>query len=136
MTTGRPAQIGGTGGKRRREPTCEQELPDAPGRKAAKIDHFEDIQSTREQARPYRLLTARMPTRALTSQWSLGQNRRVDLRHVQRLCGIFANGGLKRRAKENYLLVLCSKAEVSNMQAHGRQDDSSDEAKQISDFTD
>ncbi|OBS16142.1 hypothetical protein FPOA_13212 [Fusarium poae] len=63
---------------------------------------FKDEDSVREQARKHRILTARMPTNALTSTWSLGKNRRLDTKH----------------AEENHLLVLCSRADVSRMMKH------------------
>ncbi|GKU10393.1 unnamed protein product, partial [Fusarium langsethiae] len=79
---------------------------------------FKDEDSVREQARKHRILTARMPTNALTSTWSLGKNRRLDTKHVRTLCGIFTQGGLNRKAEENHLLVLCSQADVSRMMKH------------------
>ncbi|KAG7402837.1 hypothetical protein Forpe1208_v016711 [Fusarium oxysporum f. sp. rapae] len=59
-----------------------------------------------------------MPTNALTSTWSLGKNRRLDTKHVRTLCAIFTQGGLNRKAEENHLLVLCSRADVSRMMKH------------------
>lgn len=79
---------------------------------------FKDEDSVREQARKHRILTARMPINALTSTWSLGKNRRLDTKHVRTLCAIFTQGGLNRKAEENHLLVLCSRADVSRMMKH------------------
>ncbi|OBS16733.1 hypothetical protein FPOA_12673 [Fusarium poae] len=79
---------------------------------------FKDEDSVREQARKHRILTARMPTNALTSTWSLGRNRRLDTKHVRTLCTVFTQGGLNRKAEENHLLVLCSRADVSRMMKH------------------
>ncbi len=62
------------------------------------------------------VITARMPTRAMTMEWSLGENRPVDVRHVQRLSKRFlSEGGPKREAKENHLTVLCSGDDLRRM---------------------
>lgn len=137
MGTKSPGRISDKAEKRAHETESEQEDPgDIPARRAAKRRYFEDVDSVREQARPYRITTARMPIDALTSQWSLGQNRRVDSQHVQKLCDIFANGGLKRQARENFLMVLSSKSEVSNMLRHCQQEGSAEKAEEILDFND
>jgi hypothetical protein len=47
----------------------------------------------------------------------------VDWKHVQKHCGIFKKGGLKRKAKDNHLLLLCSKEDVSLMKKHLELDD-------------
>jgi hypothetical protein len=91
---------------------------DEHGKKEAKKRCFKDEDSVREQARKHRILTARMPTKALTPIWSLGMNRRLDVKHVRTLCTVFTQGGLNRKAEENHLLVLCSKADVSRMMKH------------------
>ncbi|PNP78574.1 hypothetical protein FNYG_08086 [Fusarium nygamai] len=59
-----------------------------------------------------------MPIKALISTWSLGKNRRLDMKHVRNLCAIFTQGRLNRRAEENHLLVLYSRADVSRMMEH------------------
>ncbi|UPK89904.1 hypothetical protein LCI18_000839 [Fusarium solani-melongenae] len=69
---------------------------------------FKDEDSIREQARNHRILTAR-------------KNRRLDVKHMQTLCTIFAQGGLNQKAEENHLLVLCSRADVSRMMDHLRR---------------
>lgn len=84
---------------------------------------FEDEASVRERARPYRLVTARMPLRALTTTWSLGTNRPVDRQQVRKLCSIFAQAGLNRRAEENYLLVLSSREDTTRMCRHLQGDE-------------
>ncbi len=62
------------------------------------------------------VIAARMPIRALTTEWSLGRNRPVDARHVQRLSKRFlSEGGPKRDAKENHLKVLCSGDDLTKM---------------------
>ena len=108
--------------KRRRgvnDETSLQDIP-APAKKVAKTrwKHFEDGESMREEAQPYRIVTARMPIHALTSTWSLGRNRPVDAHHIRRLYNIFAQGGLNRTAEENHIIVLCSRAETSKMMKH------------------
>ncbi|RTE68559.1 hypothetical protein BHE90_017067 [Fusarium euwallaceae] len=101
--------------RKRANNTDEQE------KKEAKKKCFKEEDSVREQARNHRILTARMPVNALTSTWSLGKNRRLDVKHVQTLCTIFAQGGLNRKAEENHLLVLCSRVDVSRMMDHLRR---------------
>jgi hypothetical protein len=76
---------------------------------------FQESDSVQELARPYRVATARMPVSALDPTWSIGQNRPLDERHAGKLCGIFQQGGLNRKAEENYLRVLCSAADVERM---------------------
>lgn len=71
-----------------------------------------------DQAQRYHVLTAQMPIQALTSEWSLGQNRPIRAQHVEDLCKIFKQGGLKRNSKENHILVLCSREDVGNMLQH------------------
>ena len=59
------------------------------------------------QAEAKALITARMPTAALTTDWSVGQNRALNPSHVQRLKKRFAQGGgPKRDAEENQLTVV------------------------------
>jgi hypothetical protein len=98
----------------------DDELSSSEGR-SPKKRRFEDGNSAREEASPYRLATARMPVRAMTSTWSLGKNRQVDTQHVRRLCNIFLQGGLHRTAEENHLMVLCSREELANMQSFAKR---------------
>lgn len=117
----------------------QEDLIEAPARKSARQKQFEDGESTLEQARPYRIIIASMPISTLTPVWSLGQNRPVSERHVQKLCAIFLQGGLNRTAHGNYLQVLCSKEDVSKMMAHlNAEGDSgmSNAVDKIIDFTD
>jgi hypothetical protein len=61
-------------------------------------------------------ITARMPIHALTTKWTLGDNRLLIPHHVQVLKQRFLDkGGPKREAKENYLQVLCSGADLTRM---------------------
>ena len=84
----------------------------------ASLDCFQEITSAREQARPYLLATAKLPVAALTSTWRTGQNRPLNLQHVQDLCSVFAKGGLARSSEKNYLLVACSAAAVATMREY------------------
>ena len=77
-----------------------------------------DAKSVREQAEPYRLCTAKFPLEALTPSWSIGSNRAVDVKHVQDLCRIFEENGLRRECAENRLLVACTQADVHKMMGH------------------
>lgn len=80
--------------------------------------HFHEVDSISTQARPYLLATAKLPISALQPEWSLGQNRALEISHARKLCAIFEQGGLNRRASENYLRVLCNVDEVSKMRAY------------------
>lgn len=102
-------------------PAKKRKRAEEVGDYGRKRGHFKDEDSIRQQARRHRILTARMPTKALTSTWSLGKNRRLDVKHVRALCAIFTQGGLNRKAEENHLLVLCSRADVSRMMEHLRR---------------
>lgn len=86
---------------------------------------FREGDSARDQARPHRVAIAVLPVGALDFGWSVGQNRPLDERHARRLCGIFEQGGLNRKAQENYLRVLCSGADVQRMLTHVRRGESS-----------
>ena len=55
---------------------------------------------------------------ALTLKWSIGENRQVDLKHMQKLYSIFKKGGLKRKTKNNYLLLFYSREDVLMMRKH------------------
>lgn len=94
------------------------------GSNAAKKGCFLHKESAREQARQYRVLTARMPTKALTTTWSIGESRRLNMQHVRTLTTLFTQGGLNRKAEENHLLVLCYRADIMRMIEHlERQDE-------------
>lgn len=69
---------------------------------------FQETDSIRQQAKPYRITTARIPINALTYTWSIGKNRRIDQQHVQKLYESFMRGELARQSEENYILVQCS----------------------------
>lgn len=104
--------------KRHRDPSSEDDAANSPARKPARRRRFEEGEATLEQAQRYHLLTARMPIQALTSEWSVGQNRPINEQHVEDLCKIFKQGALKRNAKENHILVLCIRDDVGNMLQH------------------
>ena len=86
-----------------------------------------------EQAEPYRLSTARFPLEALTSSWSVGSNRTVDIKHVQDLCRIFEESGVQRECAENHLRVACTEAAVQKMVDHIRS--SASRAGRLADTT-
>lgn len=69
---------------------------------------FQETNSIRKQAEPYRITVAKMPLDALTCRWSNGSNRQLNKSHVQKLCGLFMEGKLARQSTENYILVQCS----------------------------
>ncbi|KAJ6436872.1 reverse transcriptase domain protein [Purpureocillium lavendulum] len=102
-------------GKRPRASGSDNEFTDAAARKLVRRRRFEESASTLEQARPYYILTARMPLEALTAEWSLGKNRPINEKHVERLCRIFKQGGLKRSAECNQLLVLSTRSDVERI---------------------
>lgn len=75
---------------------------------------FQETDSIRKQAEPYRIATAKIPIDALTCIWTIGDNRQIDQSHVQKLCESFKRGELARQSKENYILVQCSARAVEN----------------------
>ncbi|GJN86979.1 hypothetical protein PLIIFM63780_010561 [Purpureocillium lilacinum] len=102
-------------GKRRRDSSDEN----TPAKAARK--QFEEGQTTLEQAKPYRILTARMPLDALTADWSLARNRSLQAKHVDALYTIFERGDMKRASYP--LAVLSTRSEVQRM-LHGMGYDS------------
>ncbi|KAL0929315.1 uncharacterized protein CTRU02_215768 [Colletotrichum truncatum] len=105
--------------------SASSEAPDVKRIKGLRV--FQDGESAREQAQPYLILTARMPIRALSTQWSIGKNRKVDQRHVQRLYNIFLKGQLNRNAEGNHLFVLCNREATSKMVQHLHSQSRTDE---------
>ncbi len=71
----------------------------ARGDQAAK--DLKSAKTVRQQAEPYRIMTAKFPIDALTPSWGIGRNRPIDDKHVLRLCQIFKEQGLQREAEEN-----------------------------------
>ncbi|KAG5991702.1 hypothetical protein E4U52_003411 [Claviceps spartinae] len=65
-----------------------------------------------------------MPIKLLSTTWTLGSNRLLDRRHVQKLRKAFVElGGPNRDLEEHHLKVLCTGAEVERMlKALGLQD--------------
>ncbi|GJN87053.1 hypothetical protein PLIIFM63780_010635 [Purpureocillium lilacinum] len=102
-------------GKRRRD-SSEENTPAKAARK-----QFEEGQTTLEQAEPYRVLTARMPLDAVTSDWSLARNQPIQAKHVGALYTIFERGDMKRASYP--LAVLSTRSDVQRM-LHGMGYDS------------
>lgn len=75
---------------------------------------FQETDSIRKQAEPYRITTAKIPIDSLTCMWAIGDNRQIDQSHVQKLCKSFMRGELARQSTENYILVQCSAGAVEN----------------------
>jgi len=99
--------------KRKAAPTSESAA--APTKRAPRDQQFINIKSIREQAKPYRLATVKLPIAALTSTWRIGSNRPIDAKHVQDLCRIFEEQHLQREQVENHLLVACSREDFEQM---------------------
>ncbi|KAG6117729.1 hypothetical protein E4U12_001351, partial [Claviceps purpurea] len=79
-------------------------VPSTAKRPALELNHAKSI------------ITARMPTKLLTSNWSLGTNRLLNRRHVQQLKKAFVQfSGPKRDPEEHHLKVLCKGAEAGGM---------------------
>lgn len=96
-------------------------VPDHSAKRARGDQTVEDLtsaKSVRQQAEPYRIITAKFPIDALTASWSVGSNRPIDGQHVHRLCQIFKEQGLQREPEENRLLIACSRDEVQRMMDH------------------
>ncbi|KAG6093246.1 hypothetical protein E4U31_006857 [Claviceps sp. LM219 group G6] len=82
------------------------------------------------------IITARMPTKLLTTNWSLGSNRLLNRRHLQQLKRAFVQfGGPKRDREEHHLKVLCTGAEVHRMMKQLGSRDGAKEAEDMPDFT-
>ncbi|KAG6054518.1 hypothetical protein E4U32_006882 [Claviceps aff. humidiphila group G2b] len=82
------------------------------------------------------IVTARMPIKLLTTTWSLGSNRSLDRRHVQKLKKAFVElGGPKRDLEEHHLKVLCTGAEVERMMKELGLQDGAKKAEDMPDFT-
>ncbi|KAK3175437.1 hypothetical protein K4F52_010267, partial [Lecanicillium sp. MT-2017a] len=75
----------------------------------------DDSLSLREQAREYQLAVASMPLDALTSPSSPETHRRIDPKHVRRLCEIFNEGRLEATDERHYILVKASAEDVERM---------------------
>ncbi|KAG6082455.1 hypothetical protein E4U15_002503 [Claviceps sp. LM218 group G6] len=108
-------------------------------RRASVSDGEEDSDSARQKRRSVQstakrpaielkdaksIITARMPIKLLSTTWTLGSNRLLDRRHVQKLRKAFVElGGPNRDLEEHHLKVLCTGAEVERMlKALGLQD--------------
>ncbi|KAH7334195.1 hypothetical protein BKA66DRAFT_555351 [Pyrenochaeta sp. MPI-SDFR-AT-0127] len=77
--------------------------------------HLNEADSVYDQAKPYRLVTAKFPIDALTPEWSIGTNRPINEPHKRRLLQIFKESGVLRRDAEHRLQVACTKAQVQQM---------------------
>jgi len=78
-------------------------------------------ESIHEQAEKYRLCTAIFRTDSLTPIWTIGVNRPIQTKHIQRLFDIFESDGLHRLDPRHRLLVACTKEEVEKMQRNACQ---------------
>ncbi|KAG6316431.1 hypothetical protein E4U22_007085 [Claviceps purpurea] len=82
------------------------------------------------------IITARMPIKLLSTTWSLGSNRPLDHRHVQKLRKAFVElGGPKRDLEEHHLKVLCTGAEVERMLKELDLQDGAKQAEGMPNFT-
>ena len=70
--------------------------------------------SVREQAEPYRLITAIFPIDVLTPVWRHGTNRPIHNSHKRHLCQAFREG-LYRIDAKNALRLVCTQDEVARM---------------------
>jgi len=85
-----------------------------------------------DQAQPYLLTTAKFPLDALTSTWSNGSNRPIDLEHVKILCQVFEQQQLQRESPTNRLYIACSQIEIQRMIMHiGEQPSEAAEAGEV-----
>ncbi|KAG6107107.1 hypothetical protein E4U13_007085, partial [Claviceps humidiphila] len=85
---------------------------------------------------PESIITARMPIKLLTTNWSLGFNQPLDPRHVQNLKKTFVElGGPKRELEEHHLKVLCTGAEVERVMKELDLPDDTKQVEGLPDFT-
>ncbi|KAG6056375.1 hypothetical protein E4U32_005761 [Claviceps aff. humidiphila group G2b] len=122
--------------KRRRESVSDGE----EGSNSAREERLSIRSVAKRQAPELRhaksIVKARMPTKLLTSTWSLGSNRPLNRRHVQKLKKAFVElGGPKRDLEEHHLKVLCTGAEVERMMKELGLQDGAKEAEDMPDFT-
>ncbi|KAG6235653.1 hypothetical protein E4U24_008104 [Claviceps purpurea] len=77
-----------------------------------------------------------MPTKLLTTTWSLGSNRLLNPHHVQKLKKAFVElGGPKRELEQHHLEVLCTGAQVKRMMKELEMQDGKKQAEGMLDFT-
>jgi hypothetical protein len=84
----------------------------------SKASYLKEVDSIHDQARPYRLVTAKFPIDSLTPVWTVGANRPIDDAHKRRLCEIFEEQGVLRKDLGYRLRVACTKAQVQKMVDH------------------
>jgi hypothetical protein len=84
----------------------------------SKASYLKEVDSIHDQARPYRLVTAKFPIDSLTPVWTVGANRPIDDAHKRRLCEIFKEQGVLRKDLGYRLRVACTKAQVQKMLDH------------------
>ena len=101
-------------------------LQDQGSRKKSRTDRESDlinrslnnVSSIQDEAQQYLLGTARFPVDALTSRWSVGENRNVDRRHVKNICQLFKDRGVRRKDAECHIIVGSTKQHFELMKAH------------------
>ena len=84
----------------------------------SKAPYLKEVDSIHDQARPYRLVTAKFPIDSLTLVWTVGANRPIDDAYKRRLCEIFKEQGVLRKDLGYRLRVACTKAQVQKMLDH------------------
>lgn len=81
---------------------------------------FADAMSARQQAAAHKILTARLPLEALTTEWTIHPNRPVSQSHVAKLCAVFHADGLLRQLDSNFLLVKAPRRLINRITEHNR----------------
>ena len=79
---------------------------------------LKESQSVGDEAEQFRLGTARFPIDALTAEWTLGRNRKIDPAHKQGLVQLFRDQGIRRKDAECRIRVACTKEQFQRMLEH------------------
>ncbi|KAG5931152.1 hypothetical protein E4U60_006401 [Claviceps pazoutovae] len=122
--------------KRRRESVSDGEESSDSARGERHTVRSQAQRPARELKHAESIVTVRMPTKLLTTTWSLGSNRPLNRRHVQKLKKAFLElGGPRRDLKEHHLKVLGTSAEVKRMMNELGSQNGAKQAEGMLDFT-
>ncbi|KAG6169583.1 hypothetical protein E4U11_003630 [Claviceps purpurea] len=122
--------------KRRRESVSNGEEGSDPARQEGHRVPSTAKRPALEPKHAKSTITARMPTKLLTTNWSVGSKRLLNRRNVQQLKRAFVQlGGPKRDLEEHHLKVLCTGAQVHRMMKQLGSQDGTKQAGGMPDFT-
>ena len=105
MASKRTAQSASSDGKPRKKPKLST---------AASLE----TRSIEERVQPFRIMTVKFPIDYTTPNWSTGQNRDVNEKHVKQLCHLFEEYGLERLNCAHRICLLSSLQDVQRACKH------------------